>query len=61
MGEGRKGKCYLNYPAHVSAAHGLDKVKVSPVISDLVIDEDLFLPADDVPHLGSVEWKHDSA
>jgi hypothetical protein len=81
MGEGRMGKCNLNYhyelfyslraftkcdyPAHVRAAHGLDKVKVSPVIADLVIDEDLIsaqticVPADDAPHLGSDECMHD--
>jgi hypothetical protein len=52
-------------PAHVRAAHGLDKVKVSPVIADLVIDEDLisaqtiYVPADDAPHLGSEECMHD--
>ena len=56
-------KC--DYPADVRAQHGLDSVKVSPVIADLVAAEDdfsaqsIFVPNDAAPPPNEEEWMHE--
>ena len=56
-------KC--DYSAEVRAQHGLDSVKVSPVIADLVADEEnfsarsVFVPNDGAPPPDEDEWMQD--
>ncbi len=56
-------KC--DYPAHVRAEHGLDGVKVNPIIADLVANEGcvsaetVFLPCNDTPDPDTQAWMQD--